>query len=598
MGVLTVRSTPEGAQLRVDGRTVGQAPGAFDLPAGKLELELSKPGYASWRGVVNLVPGSTVSVTGILRDTAPPVVRLGELPARFEQGAELPIQAQAEDNERVAVLALWIDGQRHAETTGEPLSYLWDTGGTVPGPHAVRVEAWDPAGNLGQGEARIELFAPPSPVPSPEPTPQVRVTSVAPATRAVAIQRGTLTVPTYQYQQALREDPANPAYPYPALDHPRVGPPLPVVYETIILENEYLRLVFLPALGGRLYQCTFLPTGQNVFYNNAVLKPSHWGPPEMGWWLAAGGVEWCLPVDEHGYVTAQPWAAETARHADGSATVTLTHHEQTRNIRAQVAVTLAPGQASFDLSSRLDNPDAQPKTFQYWLNAMISLGSPSLSPATRFTLPVSEVIVHSTGDSALGGAHATLPWPFAGGRDLSRYENWPNWLGVFAPAVTAGFAGAYNPETNLGIVRIFPRGQAPGVKLFAFGRDFGGRASYTDDGSAYAELWGGLTPTFWDWATLPAQGSIQWTETWFPVAGLGGLSYATKEAALAAAWDGHDLQLAVAVARPRDVVVNVSDEGGELYRQTAAVSPERPFVATVRPPRAVAGKVMVRVGPP
>jgi hypothetical protein len=68
-------------------------------------------------------------------------------------------------------------------------------------------------------------------------------------------------------------------------------------FTLIVLENDYLRLSLLPELGGRIYQAVFKPTGHNIFYQNPVLKPSPWGPPEMGWWLAAGGMEWGLPVE-------------------------------------------------------------------------------------------------------------------------------------------------------------------------------------------------------------------------------------------------------------------------------------------------------------
>ena len=51
-------------------------------------------------------------------------------------------------------------------------------------------------------------------------------------------------------------------------------------YNLIVLENNYLKLSFLPELGGRIYQASFKPTGNNMFYQNPVLKPAPWGPAE------------------------------------------------------------------------------------------------------------------------------------------------------------------------------------------------------------------------------------------------------------------------------------------------------------------------------
>ena len=69
-------------------------------------------------------------------------------------------------------------------------------------------------------------------------------------------------------------------------------------YTRLILENEYLRLSLLPDLGGRVYELIFKPTGHNEFYRNPVIDPTPWGPLEQGGWLAAGGLEWGLPVLE------------------------------------------------------------------------------------------------------------------------------------------------------------------------------------------------------------------------------------------------------------------------------------------------------------
>ena len=83
----------------------------------------------------------------------------------------------------------------------------------------------------------------------------------------MTIQEENVTILTYQYQRALytEED-----FPYPQLDHSQVGPPIPVAYHLIVLENEYLRVSVLPELGGRIYQCTYKPTGQSIFYNNVT----------------------------------------------------------------------------------------------------------------------------------------------------------------------------------------------------------------------------------------------------------------------------------------------------------------------------------------
>lgn len=593
-GVLHVWSTPQGAELRINGERCGMTPAELELPAGSVHVVLSREGYSPWQGDYYLAAGSTLTVTGTLRDVAPPVLTFVDLPACAQAGERVPLQVQASDNDKVVWLSLMLDGRSLATSVTGTLSHEWETASLAPGSYVLVAEAADQVGNRARAEAQVEIVGAETISATETDTPARPAVLSTPIPDAVAISHGSITLQSYGYLKALRAEEGSACYPYPRLDRGLIGPLTTVTFDAVVLQNEYLRLVFLPALGGRLYQCTYLPTGQNLFYNNAVLKPSPWGPPEMGWWLAAGGMEWCLPVEEHGYVSAEPWEATTTQTPDGSAAITLTHIERTHNLRAAVTISLAPDEARFRVGVHLENLDAQPKTFQFWLNAMVALDNQSLPPDTRFVLPAAQVIVHSTGDNVLGAPHTVLAWPLADGRNLSYYETWRNWLGVFAPQVSAGFAGVYAPENDLGLVRVFDPAQAPGVKLFAFGGGID-PGTYTDDGSEYAELWGGLTPTFWDYVTIPGNGSAGWSEIWLPFHGLGGLSSATDQIILAAAWDETPPRVAITSPKRCHVTIVVADEAGEMLRQETIIAPEQPFSATIEPGRALAGRPVLRV---
>ena len=103
-----------------------------------------------------------------------------------------------------------------------------------------------------------------------------------------------------------------------------------------------------------------------------------------------------------------------------------------------------------------------------------------------------------------------------------------------------------------GVVRVFPRSIARGSKGFAMGWQHPiGAGEWTDDDSYYAELHGGLAPTFWDSASLGAQQAIEWEETWYPIAGVNDLASATNEAALQVAQAGSLVTVQVFSTRPR-----------------------------------------------
>jgi hypothetical protein len=336
----------------------------------------------------------------------------------------------------------------------------------------------------------------------------------------------TVTISTYGYQQALEPSGKDdPIYPYPRLNWDKVGPPAPKSYRAIVLENSYTQVTVLPELGGRIWRMVDKTTGQTVTYQNPVIKPLHWG--YRGWWLATGGIEWCLPVEEHGLNEYRSWNASVS-----GASVTVSDHEDRTRLDVAVTISLDAAHSYVTIQPRVTNSTDAPQAMQLWGNAMLALGGNRVTDATRFILPAAQITVHSTGDDGLPGPGSKLTWPVFNGRDLSRYANWSGHLGFFAsPAASGDFAGAYDTSSDEGIVRVFPAGVARGVKFF------GGKgidpARWTNDGSTYFELWGGLLPTFWDSVTIQPGQTFGWTEWWYPVSGLGqGFDMANITAAL------------------------------------------------------------------
>ena len=587
----TVRivTTPVGASILLDSVDRGQTPQTLTLPAGRYRLRLEKAGDAPQELDLVAQEGRELLIHEVLRDIVPPSITLAPLPQEVAPEEGLKIVAQAEDNAQVAHLALWLDGRLLHEVNLASLRYNVDTRALAPGEHEVVIQAQDDAGNTARVGGRFTVRAP-TPAPSatatliatptstPRPTATITPTPQPTATRPspVSASWGEITIATYAYEQALYTDPERVGHPYPLLRREAVGPPRPRTYRVLRLRNAYVELTFLPELGGRIYQCRYLPTGQDLFYNNRVIKPSHWGPADQGWWLAVGGIEFCLPVDEHGYSTAEPWEPEVRHGADGSATVVLRFSERSRRIEAQVEVTLRPGEAGFTLRSTLHNPDPQTKSCQYWINAMLSPGAPSVQPSLRFYYPAAEVIVHSRGDPALPDARQVMSWPVYQGRDLSLYANWRDWLGFFAPTLQAPFTAVYDEAAQLGLVRVFPPEVAKGVKLFGFGLGFGDSGAYTDDGSQYVEMWGGLTPTFWDYANLPPQATVSWEESWYVLAQSGGPTLANAAASLHVARREDAIELTIASPRENRWTVVVTQGDRTLAQQPIVVGPTQP----------------------
>jgi hypothetical protein len=623
---LQIQVQPAGAPVYVDGLRSGSTPLSLTLKPGQHTVRVEQDGYEPWVETVNLAAGGTAVLEGDLVPLATslePTVTLAPtagselpqpLPDLLIKSAQISLETgNACDYTSTQLgLRVWLENAGNAPAgpftlqandtqqsvpnglaAGQTLS-LWfadyrsDSENTITVDLASQVEESNEGNNQFAQRLPIPTLPPPctpsgselstSTPPAPTPTPQ-------PPPQSVTMSEGQVDIPTYNYADATTQawsDAFNISY--PVLDRAAydASNPVPstVTYRTFVVENEYLRLTFLPDLGGRLYELFYKPAGHPVTYRNPVLKPSPWGPPEQGWWLAAGGFEWCLPVEEHGYEWGIPW--KLAATGDGqSVTVLLRDSDETNRVRAEIAIRLQAGEARFTIRPRLENPTGAPLNVKYWTNAMLAPGGNNApSGDLYFVLPdqVTAVTVHSRGDGRLPGYNERMPWPVFDGTDFSRLGNWDRWLGFFEDPAVGEFVAVYDRSHDEGVVRISDPNLTQGVKAFAFGwQDPIPASNWTDDRSSYVELHGGPAPTFDDSVTIPAGEHLQWTETWYPAAGLGGMRYANRLAALNLEAGEGQARLAVATTRQWEGDIVLLLNGQELWRTSANIAPGQPL---------------------
>jgi len=487
---------------------------------------------------------------------------------------ETLVWATASDDDAVAKVEFYAGDELQAVVTVPPYQTTLDLSAQCGQTVTLRAVAYDYALNDAEDSRTVTV------VPAPTPG-------------SASFQTATLIVPTYPYSGFLHsrlDAQYNITYRY--LDrtaynasHPS---PSPEDYTLLVLENDYLRVTLMPELGGRIYQMIFKPTGHNEFYQNPVIKPTHWGPlsEEENWWLAVGGIEWGLPVEEHGYEWGEPWDYEVITSTAGI-TVTLRDTTATDRIRAAIMLHLPAGRGYLAVTPRIENPTGDDLDYKFWLNAALAPGAANTVGADlHFISNADQVTVHSSGDF---DEYDVLDWPLQDGHDYSRLGNWDHWLGFFErPQAAADFVGVYDTSANEGVVRVFPHDVALGAKGFGFGWSDPILSNiWTDDGSTYVELHGGVAPTFWDTATITAGQSLEWTEYWYPVSGIGHLSAATSEVALGVRESGDRFYVGMHSTAPRaagtgTLYVWGRDDCAELGRwELPAIGPDAPFAVSV-----------------
>ena len=250
-------------------------------------------------------------------------------------------------------------------------------------------------------------------------------------------------------------------------------------------------------------------TGQSVLYNNPVIKPTHWGPPEMNWWLAVGGVEWAFPVEEHGYAWAMPWGYQAQTLADasahstssGQAQIHLSFTDRVTGLRTDVTAQLPPAGRAFTLTLKLSNPGNAPASGQLWSNAAFAAGE-----GMGLEFPSTKAQVHSSGDSDFE-AGQLIDWQ----PEYASYGRWQKWFGAFAAPVERSSVTIRSAD-GATVRRTVAPSATSGFKFFTWGTDaplkeFGGSRPYF-------EVWRGLTPDFGTTLTLRPGEARQWTEVW------------------------------------------------------------------------------------
>lgn len=374
-------------------------------------------------------------------------------------------------------------------------------------------------------------------------------------------------------------------------------------WQALHLENEYLRLVILPELGGRVHIAVDKTTGQDFFYRNDVIKPALVGL--AGPWIS-GGIEFNWP-QHHRPATFLPMDWTIEREDDGAVTVWCSDYDPFARMKGMHGIRLRPGSAVLEARVRLFNRTAVTQTFLWWANVAVRVHDDYQS---FFPADVHVVADHAkraaTAFPAADRPYYGIDYPARADRSdpafvaddadrLDWYRNIPVPTSYMCVASDDDFFGGYDHATGLGFAHVADHRIAPGKKQWTWGNAPFGRAwdaNLGDDGSAYVELMAGVyTDNQPDFSYLAPGETKTFSQYWFPFHGIGPLTQASTEVALSLTVDGdgdgdgpgRTARVGVAVTSARDGLdlALVDAAGTVLWQQRVAVEPGRPAAAQV-----------------
>ncbi|SEQ29909.1 DUF5107 domain-containing protein [Arthrobacter sp. OV608] len=369
----------------------------------------------------------------------------------------------------------------------------------------------------------------------------------------------------------------------------------PRLWQAIHLENEYVRLMLLPEVGGRIHIGFDKTAGYDFFYRNNVIKPGLVGL--AGPWIS-GGVEFNWP-QHHRPGTFLPVETSVERGDEGQVTVWHSDLDPLQRMRGSHGVRLRPGSSLIEVEARLYNRTDEPQTFLWWANAAARVHDEyqSFFPTdVRYVadharravtaFPRADRPYYGVDYPALAGQH--------GREDADRidfYTNIPVPTSYMITDTKDSFFGGYDHDAGAGFVHWADRSISPGKKQWTWGNGAVGAAwdaHLTDDDGPYVELMSGVfTDNQPDFSYLVPGETRTFSEFWYPIRKLGPAHQANLDVAVALRVneDGRTVTAGVsATAHRENATVVLKHRDVAVHAWTAPISPAHPFTGTAELP--------------
>ena len=409
---------------------------------------------------------------------------------------------------------------------------------------------------------------------------------------SATVRQEMVTIPTYPVgkkeknplflEKRVYQGSSGAVYPYPVIES--VGKEKEDrKWKALILENEYLKIMILPELGGRVQMAYDKTNDYHFVYYNQVIKPALVGL--TGPWLS-GGIEFNWP-QHHRPGTYEPTDHMIQENEDGSATVWIGELEQMSRTRVSTAFTLKPGKAVLEIEARLYNGSETPKTFLWWANPAVAVGD---SYQSIFPPDVHAVMDHGKRDvSSFPIATGTYyKVDYSEGVDISRYMNIPVPTSYMAYHSDYDFMGCYDHDKQAGMLHVANHHLVPGKKQWTWGNGDFGRAwdrNLTDEDGPYIELMtGAFTDNQPDFSWLQPGEEKVFRQNFMPYKNLGTVDNASTRGALSLEVGSETITMSVYVTgREKGMELELSRSGADgsetvLTTKSLELSPEKTFM--------------------
>lgn len=279
---------------------------------------------------------------------------------------------------------------------------------------------------------------------------------------------------------------------------------------TAVLENRYLKAVFLPGYGGRLWELWDKEANRNLLYTNDVLRFSNLAIRNA--WFS-GGVEWNIGmIGHHPFTTEQMYTAQTETDA-GEPVLRMYEYERVRKVTYQMDFWLEEESRFLNCRMRIVNESPDVVPMYWWSNMAV----PEYENG-RVIVPADKAFT-----SAAGRVYK-VDIPYVNETDVTDYKTIKKSVDYFfdIPAENPRYVANVAPD-GYGLLQI-STDRLRSRKLFSWGnQDASDRWQefLTEDAGRYLEIQAGLGKTQYGCIPMAPHTAWEWMEQYgalhFPV---------------------------------------------------------------------------------
>ena len=352
-------------------------------------------------------------------------------------------------------------------------------------------------------------------------------------------------------------------------------------WKVVELENELIKVMILPEIGGKIWGAWEKSTGKPFIYYNQVVKFRD--VAMRGPWTS-GGIEANYGIVGHTPNCATPMDYFTETKQDGSVSCYIGTLDLLTQTYWTIEINLPKDKGYFTTRSFWSNSTPLEQPYYTWMNTGLkSKGN------LEFIYPGTRYLGH-------GGEYSDWEINPENGKDISFYEN--NNFGGYKSYHVFGkytnFFGAYYHDEDFGMARYSLRDEKAGKKIWIWGLSQQGmiwEKLLSDTDGQYVEVQSGrlfnqaadesnFTP-FKQLGFSPYT-SDEWTEYWFPVKGTQGFVMANQFAVLNLRHGGGHLKIDISPLQNINEELKISEGNKLLYSKKINLTALRNFSDSLR----------------